>query len=194
MKVTQAGFTGGELSPGMMGRIDDSKYQMGLAVCRNFVCLPQGPVQNRAGFAFVRAAKYADKSCRLIAFRYSSSQTMVLEMGEKYIRFHTQEATLLGSDGQPYEVVTPYTAEDVFGIHYTQSADIITFVHPTYAPAELKRYSATDWRLEPIEFGAPLEAPKGLEGTYTCAAKTDVVTDAMKTLYTIKYVVTAVRA
>ena len=193
MKVTQAGYIGGELSPTMMGRIDDSKYQMGLAVCRNFVCLPQGPVQNRAGFAFVRETKYSDRPCRLIAFRYSSSQTMVLEVGDKYIRFHTEEQTLLGDDGLPYEVVTPYAAEDVFGIHYTQSADIITFVHPSYAPAELKRYSALDWRLENIEFGAPLDAPTGLEGTYTCAAKSDVVTDAMKTLYTIKYVVTAVR-
>lgn len=47
-KVLQRSFTGGEVSPQMYGRIDDAKYQAGLEICRNFVVLPQGPVENRA--------------------------------------------------------------------------------------------------------------------------------------------------
>lgn len=47
-KVLQRSFTGGEISPQMYGRIDDAKYQAGLEICRNFVVLPQGPVENRA--------------------------------------------------------------------------------------------------------------------------------------------------
>ena len=193
-KVIQNSFTGGEQSPAMFGRIDDQGgYQAGLAKCENFIVLPQGPVQNRAGFEFVRAAKYADKKCILIPFTFNTSQTMVIELGEKYARFHTEGATLLGSNGRPYEVATPYLASDLDEIHYVQSADVITFVHPAYAPRELQRYGPADWRLKVIDFGKPIDAPTGLSGTYACSAKTDVVTEAMRSMYTIRYVVTAVK-
>nr|DAR05461.1 MAG TPA: stabilization protein [Caudoviricetes sp.] len=193
-KVIQNSFTGGEQSPAMFGRIDDQGgYQAGLAKCENFIVLPQGPVQNRAGFEFVRAAKYADKKCILIPFTFNTSQTMVIELGEKYARFHTEGATLLGSNGRPYEVATPYLASDLDEIHYVQSADVITLVHPAYAPRELQRYGPADWRLKVIDFGKPIDAPTGLSGTYACSAKTDVVTEAMRSMYTIRYVVTAVK-
>ena len=193
-KVIQNSFTGGEQSPAMFGRIDDQGgYQAGLAKCENFIVLPQGPVQNRAGFEFVRAAKYADKKCILIPFAFNTSQTTVIELGEKYARFHTEGATLLGSNGQPYEVETPYFASDLEEIHYVQSADVITLVHPAYAPRELQRYGPADWRLRVIDFGKPIDAPTGLAGTYACSAKTDVVTQDMRSMYTIRYVVTSVK-
>lgn len=193
IKIAQNSFTGGELSPGMLGRIDDQKYQTGLALCRNFVVTPQGPVKNRSGFAYVRPAKYADKPCRLIPFEYDSTQTMVLEFGDKYVRFHTQGQTLLGANGQPYEVVTPYEADDVFSLHYTQSADVLTIVHTKYAPRELRRYGPTDWRLVEIDFGAPLPAPTGLNGSYACSSSSESITEEMRSFYTIRYCVTAVR-
>jgi hypothetical protein len=90
----QRSFAGGEVSPEMFGRIDDAKYQAGLALCRNFIPKPQGPAQNRAGFAFVREAKDSTKKVRLIPFTYSTTQTMVIELGAGYFRFHTQGATL----------------------------------------------------------------------------------------------------
>lgn len=192
VKVIQNSFSGGELSPSMFGRIDDSKHAFGLATCRNLICRAQGPVENRSGFAFVRAAKYADRACRLIPFTFSSDQTMVLEFGDKYVRFHTQGQTLLDEDGDPYEIETPYEADDLDEINYSQSADIVTLVHPRYAPRELRRYGATDWRLVEIDFGAPLSAPTDLEAEYTCNAKSDYITEAAKTMYTISYKVTAV--
>ena len=53
----QRSFSGGEVSPEMFGRSDDAKYQSGLARCRNFITKPQGPAENRPGFAFVREVK-----------------------------------------------------------------------------------------------------------------------------------------
>lgn len=192
VKVIQNSFSGGELSPAMFGRIDDSKYAFGLATCRNLICRAQGPAENRSGFAFVRAAKYADRPCRLIPFTFSSDQTMVLELGDKYVRFHTQGQTLLGEDGDPYEIETPYEADDLDEINYSQSADVVTLVHPRYAPRELRRYGATDWRLVEVDFGAPLSAPTNLEAEYTCNAKSDYITEEAKTMYKIGYKVTAV--
>lgn len=227
-RTLQRSFGGGEVTPEMFGRIDDAKYQSGLAVCRNFMVKPQGPAENRPGTVFVRAAKHADKAARLIPFTYSTTQTMAIEVGEEYIRFHTAAATLLS--GSPaayngattyalgdlvtsagvkyyskadantghtpassptwwyalpasgeYEVPTTYAEADLFDIHYVQSADVLTLVHPNYPPAELRRVSATKWTLVPISFASALVPPTGLSATATGGTGT-----------TYRYVVTAV--
>ena len=159
----QRSFNGGEVAPSMYARIDDGKYQTGLAKCTNFLIEPQGPITMRPGFQYVNKTKQQDKPPRLIPFTFSSDQTMVLEFGNKYIRFHTQGQTLLGSNNQPYEVSTPYLIDDVFDIHYVQSADVLTLVHPGYAPRELRRYGPTDWRLVQINFASSLAAPTNVQ-------------------------------
>ncbi len=166
-RVLQNSFNGGEVSPSLYGRFDDQKYASGAATVRNFICLPQGPVVNRPGFAYVNAAKYPEKKVRLIPFVYSSEQTMALEFGEKYIRFHTEGQTLVNDDGTPYEITTPYLEEDLFAIHYTQSADVLTLVHPSHAPMELMRYGPYDWRLAKIDFTLGIKAPTGLKASFT---------------------------
>ena len=151
----------------MFARIDDGKYQTGMALCKNFLIEPQGPIVMRPGFKYVNHTKHAGKKARLIPFNFSISQTMVLELGEKYVRFHTLGKTLLGESGQAYEVETPYLEADLFDIHYVQSADVLTLVHPNYPPKELRRYGATDWRLVDIKFGSSLTAPTGLSVSQT---------------------------
>lgn len=89
-------FAGGEISQEMYGRIDDAKYQTGAALMRNFIATPQGPVQNRAGFAYVNNTK-EDAKARLIPFVFSPDQTMVVEIGAGYFRFHTMGETLIYS-------------------------------------------------------------------------------------------------
>ena len=154
-------FVGGEIAPEMRGRIEDVGYVNGLAVCRNFVVRPQGAIDNRSGLRFVREVKHSGKRTRLIPFTFSGDQTMIIEFGDKYCRFHTDAQTVLdGND--PYEITTPYAAEHLFDIHYVQSADILTLVHPDYPPQELRRYGATDWRMAQIAFVPTLTAPQKL--------------------------------
>jgi hypothetical protein len=294
-------FAGGEISKEMFGRIDDAKFQTGAATVRNFIVAPTGAAMNRPGFAFVKATKN-NGAARLIPFTFSLNQTMVIELGDGYARFHTQGATLqysntqrawtvpatvtisiaspavvtwnahglqngdlavfgpssvnippytlpsplstnqayvvanatantfqlidpttglamvttgagtapaitgwrgfnrgdlvsyLGSvyyynDDNPefgatvpgsgggldrwyvlpsdltYEIPTPYAAADLFGIHYVQSADVMTLVHQNYPPAELARNSATNWSLTAIAFGPPLATPANVAVT-----------------------------
>jgi len=156
-KLTMA-FSGGEVTPEFWGQIGDAKFQSGLATCRNMIVLPHGPVANRAGFAYVNTVKTPAKRTRLVPFTYSTTQTMVLEFGEFYVRFHTMGATLLSAT-VPYEVVTPYAEADLFDLHFVQSADVLTLVHPTYAPRELKRLGATNWTLTAISFVSNLTTP-----------------------------------
>lgn len=173
----------------MFSRIDDGKYQTGLALCKNFLVEPQGPIANRPGFAYVNSVKDPTKPPRLIPFTFSSTQTMVLEVGEKYIRFHTEGATVLGSNGLPYEVTTPYMIKDVFDIHYVQSGDIMTLVHPYYPPKELRRYGPTDWRLVDINFRSTLSPPTNVTAVQSINGEVTNKED-----YTREYAVTALLA
>ena len=186
IRLYQQSFNGGEISDSMFSRVTDSKYQSGLAKCRNFLVEPQGPIVSRPGFQRVLEVKDPSKPPRLLNFTFSADQTMALELGEKYVRFHTQGQTLLGDDGLPYEVETPYLIDDVWGIHFVQSADIVTLVHPSHAPRELRRYGATDWRLTEISFASELEPPENVTAVQTI---NDSVSN--KTDYTREYAVTA---
>lgn len=162
-------FSGGEVTPEFWGRIDDPKYQTGLATCRNFLVYPHGPVANRPGTQFVRAVKNSAKVTRLIPFSFSTTQTMVLEFGDLYVRFHTMGATLLDG-GVPYEVVTPYLEADLSDLRYVQSADVLTIVHPNYAPRELRRLGATNWVLQTINFNPAISPPAAPTVTATRAS------------------------
>lgn len=65
------------------------------------------------------------------------------------------------SGGQAYivcEYATPYFIQDVWGIQYVQSADVVTLVHPNYAPMELRRTGHSSWSLTSITF-APSQPP-----------------------------------
>ncbi|MGJ7508680.1 hypothetical protein [Variovorax sp. GT1P44] len=94
-KTLNRSFAGGEISPQLFSRIDLDKFQTGLALCLNCETLPQGPVQNRAGYQWVLEAKDSTKAVVLIPFSFSTQQTFALEFGHQYVRFHTLGGTLL---------------------------------------------------------------------------------------------------
>ena len=57
-----------------------------------------------------------------------------------------------GNAARVYEIVSPYAKADLATLNFVQSADVITFVHPTYAPRELSRTSDTSWTFTTISF------------------------------------------
>lgn len=174
-------FVGGEVTPEFAGRVNDDKYQAGVAKMRNFFALPHGPTRNRPGFEFV--AKVKERGARLLRFSFSTTQTMVIEMGAGYFRFHTDGATLVTEDGEPYEVENQYSQSDLMSVKYVQSGDVLTLVHPNYPSMELSRYGALDWRFTPITFTAPISAP-----TNITISKASMSSNS----YTYEYVVTSV--
>lgn len=64
--------------------------------------------------------------------------------------------------GGIYEIPTPYLEADLMGLRTGQSADVMTIVHPGYAPRELRRYDHTRWTLERITFGPRVGTPGNL--------------------------------
>ncbi len=64
--------------------------------------------------------------------------------------------------GAVYEIPTPYDAADLAALQFVQSADVITIVHPSYAPRELVRQDHTRWLLTVIPFGPTIGSVTGL--------------------------------
>lgn len=54
--------------------------------------------------------------------------------------------------GTIYEIPTTYATADLFNLNFTQSADTLYIVHPSYAPMKLQRFGATNWKLTALSF------------------------------------------
>lgn len=180
-------FGGGEVTPEFFGRIDDTKFQTGLALCRNFLVKPQGPIQNRPGTRFVRFAKNAASVSRLLPFVYAFDQQLVIEFGVGAFRFHALGQTIESSPGVAYEVAHTYTADELFEVTYAQSGDLIRLRHKNHPRRTLTRTGATSWALTDDALGSTLAGPANLVGTPTAGSTPGTPFDT-------DYVVTAVTA
>jgi hypothetical protein len=162
--VIQSAFTNGELTPALHARIDLDQYKRGLKTLRNCFTHPHGGVSNRPGTTFVVEVKDSTKVTRLIPFQFNTTDTYCLEFGDLYIRVIRNGGQVL-SGGSPVEIVTPYTEAQLFDLKFTQSADIITIVHPSHAPRELSRTSHTAWALNTITFAPSIGTVTGLSSS-----------------------------
>lgn len=161
----QYSFNAGEWSPTVAGRIDLQKRRQAMSKMQNFVPLIQGAMTRRPGTWYVEPAKTNSANMRLKRFEFNAQQSYILEFGDKYIRFFTNQGQLL-SGGTPYEVVTPYAGTDVADLGFTQSADTLYIAHPNYAPRKLQRLGATNWQLNTIAFQDGPYLPQNVSGTY----------------------------
>lgn len=205
--VIQRAFSGGEIAPSLWARTDQSKYATGLRACRNFVVHKHGGASNRAGTEFAKESKNSAKKSRLVRFKFSVTQTYVMEFGEGYIRFYQNGGVLVvtSSDapawssitayvignlvtsggiryycilgntnrvppngtywyaltGDVYEIPTPYVEADLPGLRFTQSADVVSIVHPSHDPKDLLRYGGVSWVLQNTVFASQMAAPAG---------------------------------
>lgn len=70
-----------------------------------------------------------------------------------------------GTMARVYEISTPYIEADLFDLHYTQSADVLTIVHPGYQQRELRRAGATTWNLTTLSLAPTIGTPTAPTGT-----------------------------
>ncbi|HDS0925540.1 TPA: hypothetical protein QDZ23_000141 [Pseudomonas putida] len=159
--VIQPSFSAGEVAPATYARVDLARYYTALKTCRNFVVLPEGGAQNRSGTRFITEVKDSSARTRLIPFQFSTEQTYILEFGNLYIRFISMGGQVV-SGVTPYEIASPYTTAQLPDLKFTQSADVMTIVHPAHPPRELSRLAPTNWTLTAITFEPGIAAPTGL--------------------------------
>lgn len=68
-------------------------------------------------------------------------------------------------EGNIYEIPTPYAAADVPLLKTTQSGDVVTIAHASYAPRELTRTGHTAWTLGLKAFAPGIATPTGFAVT-----------------------------
>jgi hypothetical protein len=166
ISVLQPSFTGGELAPGLYGRVDLAVYSTSLALCKNFIAQAYGGAKNRPGSRFVAAAKAGQTIARLIPFVYNAEQSYVLEIGaiaggDQYMRVYSRGRQVVYQDnvpagksaGDPVELLNlPWLPADIASLKYTQSADVLTVCHPSYPPMQILRYAEDMWGIKEFEY------------------------------------------
>ncbi len=160
----QSSFNAGEFAPELDGRTDIGKYAAACSRMENFIPLVQGPARRRSGTRFVNEIKNSAHRTWLARFEFNTEQAYVLEFGNLYVRFYTDNGILESSPGTPVEVVTPWSESDMvnadgtFALQMVQSGDILYICHPNYAPRKLARTGATTWSLSTLTpEGGPFE-------------------------------------
>jgi len=144
-------WTGGELSQRLVGRSDIPIYKKGAHELTNVLIWAHGGITKRPGTYYKSTALDSTKPVRLIPFEYSTTQAYVIELGNYTARFYRNSGIIL--DGAvPYEIVTPWAAEDLPLLRFVQSADVLFVVHPDYPPKQLTRTGHTSWTIEDHEF------------------------------------------
>jgi hypothetical protein len=91
-------FSAGELSPLLNMREDMSKYYSGCSLMENMIPTPQGPAEKRPGTVYVAESKNNTK-IRLMPFEYSTEQAYIIELGNQYARFYTNQDQILAGSG-----------------------------------------------------------------------------------------------
>lgn len=160
--VFQKSLTAGELSPSLYARTDVEKYQSAAALLRNWYVDYRGGASTRPGTLFVGQCKTGLFGIpRLIPFIVSTAATYVLEFGHLYIRFISNGAYVDDpmSPGNPLEVASPYSVLDLPTLKYTQSANVLSLVHPSYPPYELRRTGAAAFTLTTKSIGPDIQPP-----------------------------------
>lgn len=104
----QTNFSGGELGPLVEGRVETDKHHTGLETCQNYLPTIEGPLIRLPGTKRVASVKDPSKPPRFIPFKFSNTEQYIIEMGERYMRFFTDEGQVVTS-GTSY-VVTSYNS------------------------------------------------------------------------------------
>ena len=169
MTVPLTAFNAGELSPKMEGRIDYPKYTQGLRTCENLLPLTQGPVMRRPGTKYVATTKN-NGAVRLIPFEYSVDDTYMLEFGDLYMRVYRNQAQVLDVNDDPYEIETPFDANELENLQFVQTANTMYLVDGNDPPQKLTRDGHDDWTIEEVDFTTGPFLPRITGNTITLQA------------------------
>ena len=165
----QTAFSGGEFAPALFGRTDIAQYANACAELENVLVKPSGPVISTPGTEYINACKTGGTTgiSRIISFRFSRTDSYIIEIGVDYFRFYTDGSLVVSPGTTAYEVAHTYQASELFDIQYSQINDVVYMTHPDHAPQKLTRLGASEWTLTEWElFGGPF-LPDNADTTIT---------------------------
>ena len=141
-RIAKNSFSGGEISPYLVGRGDLKAYENGMGVMRNLIIYPTGGLRRRPGLRHIDSAQGA---ARLVSFEFNIEQT--------YLLVFTDLKMSVYKDGiKEVDLETPWSESQLNLMMWTQSADTLLVVHPEVEPKKITRTSSTDWTIDPWSF------------------------------------------
>ncbi|MDP2697584.1 hypothetical protein [Thalassospira sp.] len=178
--LEKTAFSAGALAPSLYGRGDLAAYANGAAVLQNVVVEPSGGVRRRDGLRFVATLPGVT---RLVAFEFNSEQTYLLVLSANRVAVFEDVKAVTYFE-------SPWAAEHLAHLSWTQSADSLLIVHPECPPVRLTRHGVEDWRMTTwawrtdgthvflpfYKFAAAdtILTPSGINGTITASVNEDV--------------------
>lgn len=197
----QTRFNAGELSPNIDGLTDFEPFFYGGSVVENFDVHPQGWLFRRKGSKFVYEVKDSTKKTRLMRFKYSIDQVLIIELGAGYFRFFSQQSLVVNA-GTPYEVANSFVEADLDYIRYTQKDDIVYIIHPLKGFFKLTRLANNSWTFVSVDLQkGPFQkentlqtrtvsinnhGPVGTTGTMTASGHTPFTANHVGSLWLIR--------
>ena len=162
-------FNGGIWSEVLKGRYDLGNYKSAARTCENFIPTRYGQVEKRAGTKHLGYAKNNDKACVLHSFQFSVNTKFMLEFGDRYVRFWSNDQQVM-SGGFPLEVSTPYLEEELHDLQIRAVNDVVYIVHPNYYVAKLTRLADNNWTYGGADMSLPFVDPDVNSSTVTLQA------------------------
>ncbi len=140
----QYSFTSGMLDDALEARTDIRAYYSGARQILNMLSLPQGGVTMRGGLAHVAEIPQATRGAKLAPFAFSTEQD--------YLIVFTHNRLHIFRDGiRQTTKITPWTADHLPHIDWTQSLDTMIVVHPDVQPHRVMRQGRHDrWAVSPL--------------------------------------------
>lgn len=135
--LIQHAFIAGEISPQLIHRSDLEKYDLGVALARNFFVDYRGGLSTRPGTQFLDYIQHQDRVSKFLPFEFGTNvaDTYIVLFGHQYIRFIQDEGYVLE------------TAQDVVSI---------TLDNPLALEVTTHGFSAGDW-IKPVGIGGTTE-------------------------------------
>jgi len=106
-------FSGGEFAPSLFARTDIQKYGTGARKLRNFFVHPHGGISNRPGLHYVATSKKNNSKVRVVDFQFSTTENFIIEFGDYYCRFYTNNGQIIKSQGTTWATATVYVLNDI---------------------------------------------------------------------------------
>lgn len=145
MKIAFNTFTGGEISPKLAGRGDVTGTKCALRL-RNYFPRITGGIFRRPGLLYSWSAKTDDYEPKLLPFNFSSDDSLLLELSQNLLRVGQNDALI----GSPFELATPWEADELQSLRYRQINDVVFLAHPDHPPYRLTRIANDNWTLESL--------------------------------------------
>jgi len=154
-------FNGGIWSEVLKGRYDLGNYKSAARTCENFIPTRYGQVEKRAGTKHLGYAKNNDKACVLHPFQFSVNTKFILEFGEQYIRFWSNDQQVLDPNDlpNPLEVSTNYLESELYELQIRAVNDVVYIVHPNHPVAKLTRFADDNWTYTDASLNLPFVDP-----------------------------------